>query len=96
MSMSYASPVTEAPDSTLAGRLLGLRQAVDHAHSLAGGAEGLADRLLGSRPEKNECGFPSALVPNGLYEEFGNVIENLQAALLRIEAALGRAVAAIG
>lgn len=97
-SPTYAAPPAAnavPPDSTLVGRLRSLQQAAERAHALAGATEALADRIAGSRPEKNDGGKPSA-VPNGLYEEFGNAIENLTSALSRVHTALGRAETTIG
>ena len=80
---------------TLVGRLRSLQHAIEHARTIAGSTESLADRISGSRHEKNDGGKPSP-VPNGLYEEFGCAIENLTAALCRIHEAIRRTETVVG
>lgn len=81
---------TMAPDVTIAGRVISLHEVVKRAHGLAGAAERVADQIAGSHPDKESGAKPSP-VPNGLFDELGSVIENLHAALGRIELAVGRA-----
>ena len=92
---SSSSSIGVPDDSTLVGRLRLLQQAVDHARTLVSLTESLADRISGSRPEKNEGGKPSP-VPNGLCDEFGDAIENMTAALARIHDAARRAETVVG
>lgn len=81
---------TDTPDSTISSRVISLHEAIKLTHSLADTAERIASQLAGNAVAEDK-GIKPAAVPNGLYEELGNVIENLNAALYRIDLALGRA-----
>jgi hypothetical protein len=90
-----AATAPRDPDATIGGRLVNLREAIEHAHALAGSAENIADRICGNRQDKDVGAKPSP-VPNGLYEEFGVALENLHAALDRIDFALRCTVGTLG
>jgi len=84
-----------ADPGTITAQVMRLHDAVKFTHSLGELAENVACKLAGHAPEDGSVDAPSPL-PTGLYEELYNVIENLHAALYRIETALARASNKLG
>lgn len=81
--------------STLAAKVQRLKELDEGLTKLASLAEGLADRLVGSRPEKAGPGGP-APVPNGLVENIGDLTGRLEIRRAQIYESLARIESRLG
>lgn len=93
----WGSPEVSAPDArTVEARLSALASIVEWVARIASQSEDIANRIVGSRPEKEgNTGRPSP-VPNGLPDTLALLHENIGAHLSRIDVALSRTREALG
>lgn len=81
---------------TVEGRLSNLASTIEWVAKIASQAEDIANRIAGSRPEKDGNTSKPSPVPNGLPDTLALLHENIGAHLSRIDAALTRTREALG
>lgn len=91
-----AAPGPLSEGATVEARLSALASIVELISTIASHAEGIANRVAGSRPEKDGAVGKPSPVPNGLPDTLALLHENIGAHLSRITAALSRTREALG